>query len=111
MEKFVEFSVHKYMDMHPHKEVSIVKGKNEEEIKENAIKYCKIITEVCSGGPTSFVKVLSREEAAEYLANEFKKHLLDTEWADEDNIMFALEVASKNNINIFFDCYGRRSKK
>jgi len=110
MEKFVEFSVHEYMDMHPHKEVSIIKGENEEEIRKNAIEHAKRMTEVYSGGPTSFVKILSREEAAEDLVNEYKKCLLDTVWPDEENIAAALEVTSENNINLFFDCYGRRSK-
>ena len=111
MEKFVEFSVHEYMDMYPHKEVTTIKGESIEEIKENAIEHAKRMTEIYSGGPTSFVKILSREEAAEYLVSEFKKCLLDTVWPDEDNIEDALKVTSENNINLFFDCYGRRSKK
>lgn len=111
MEKFVEFSVHEYMDMHPHKEITTIKGESIEEIKENAVKHAKRMTEVYSGGPTSFVKILSREEAAEYLANEFKECLLDTVWPDEDNIEDALKVTSENNINLFFDCYGRRRSK
>ena len=111
MEKFVEFSVHEYMDMYPHKEITTIKGESIEEIKENAVKHAKRMTEVYSGGPTSFVKILSREEAAEYLVSEYKKCLLDTVWPDEDNIEAALKVTSEYNINLFFDCYGRRSKK
>ena len=111
MEKFCEFSVHEYMDMYPHKEIRTFKGGNESEITANAVEWAKHMTEVYSGGPTSFVKILSREEAANYLTKQYKECLMDACWPDEDNIESALKVTSERNIRLFFDCYGRNSNK
>lgn len=107
MEKFCEFSVHEYMDMHPHSEVRTFKGADENEIKAHAIAWAKGMSDVYSGGPTSFVKILTKAEAAEHLAKMYKECLLDDRWPDEDNIEGALRVTSEKNIKIFFDCYGR----
>ena len=111
MEKFCEFSVHEYMDIHPYKEIRAFKGSNESEITANAVEWAKHMTEVYSGGPTSFVKILSREEAANYLVEDYRACLMNTHWPDDINIEEALKVASEKNIRLFFDCYGRNSNK
>lgn len=111
MEKFCEFSVHEYMDMYPHSEVRTFKGKDEEEIKANAVAWAKEMTQAYSGGPTSFVKIMSRADAADYLCKIYKECLMDSCWPDEENIDSALHVTSEKNIKLFFDCYGRNSNK
>lgn len=111
MEKFCEFLVHEYMDMHPHVEVRTFKGETEEEIKANAIAWAKEMTAKYSGGPTNFVKILDRTEAADHLCKIYKECLMDTCFPDDINIEEALKVTSEKNIKLFFDCYGRKSNK
>ena len=67
MKKFVEFSFHEYMNMYPTQEVRIMEGKNLEAIKVEAKAWAKQMTELYSGGPTSFVKVWTKEEAREWI--------------------------------------------
>lgn len=111
MEKFCEFSVHEYMDMHPHQEVRTFKGKDEEEIKANAIAWASEMTKNYSGGPTSFVKIMSKHEAADHLTRMYRECLMDTCWPDSENIEEAMKVTSEKNIKLFFDCYGRDNSK
>lgn len=111
MEKFCEFSVHEYMDMHPYKKVRTFKGDNESEITANAVEWAKQMTQTYSGGPTNFVKIMSREEAADFLVKQYKECLMDTCFPDDDNVEEALKVTSEKNIRLFFDCYGRNSNK
>ena len=67
MKKFVEFSLHEYMDMYPTQQVRIMEGKNLEAIQVEAKAWAKQMTELYSGGPTSFVKVWTKEEAREWI--------------------------------------------
>lgn len=111
MKRFVEFSAHEYMDMHPSYTTQVIEGENEDEIKANALEWAKQMTRNYSGGPTSFEKIMTKQEAAEMLANEYKMCLLDSKWPDDDNIEEALKVTSEKNIRFFFDCYGRNANK
>lgn len=111
MKRFCKFTIHEYMDMHPSYITRLFEGKEESEIKATAVEWASEMTKIYSGGPTTFIKILNREEAAEFLTKEFKACLMDTCWPDEDNIEEALKVTSENNIKLFFECYGRNSNK
>lgn len=67
MKKFVEFSLHEYMDEHPTQQVRIMEGENLEAIESTSKEYAAGISKVYSGGPTSFVKVWTKEEAREWI--------------------------------------------
>ena len=67
MKKFVEFSLHEYMDEHPTQQVRIWEGETIEAIEVEAIAWAKQMTELYSGGPTSFIKVWTKEEAREWI--------------------------------------------
>lgn len=67
MKKFVEFSLHEYMNEYPTQQVRIMEGENLEAIKSASKKYAEDITKMYSGGPTSFVKVWTREEAKDWI--------------------------------------------
>ena len=67
MKKFVEFSLHEYMDMYPTQQVRIMEGKNLEAIESASKEFAAGMSKVYSGGPTSFVKVWTKEEAREWI--------------------------------------------
>lgn len=67
MKKFVEFSLHEYMDEHPTQQVRIWEGKTIEAIEAEAIAWAKQMTKLYSEGPTSFIKVWTKEEAREWI--------------------------------------------
>ena len=67
MKKFVEFSLHEYMDMYPTQQVRIMEGENLEAIKNASKEFAADMSKVYSGGPTSFVKVWTKEEAREWI--------------------------------------------
>lgn len=67
MKKFVEFSLHEYMDKFPRQQVRVWEGETIEAIKTEAKAWAKQMTELYSGGPTSFVKVWTKEEAREWI--------------------------------------------
>ena len=67
MKKFVEFSLHEYMDMYPTQEVRIMEGKNLEAIESASKEFAADMSKVYSGGPTFFVKVWTKEEARKWI--------------------------------------------
>ena len=67
MKRFVEFSLHEYMDEHPTQQVRIMESENLEAIEVISKEYAAGISKVYSGGPTSFVKVWTKEEAREWI--------------------------------------------
>ena len=67
MKKFVEFSLHEYMDMYPTQQVRVMEGENLEAIKSASKEFAASMSKVYSGGPTSFVKVWTKEEAREWI--------------------------------------------
>ena len=67
MKRFVEFSLHEYTDEHPTQQVRIMEGENLEAIESTSKEYAAGISKVYSGGPTSFVKVWTKEEAREWI--------------------------------------------
>ncbi len=91
MELFCEFSVHEYMDEHPRKHVQTFLGETKEDIEKNAKEYASQMTLAYSGGPTTFIKVMNKEEDEENIkdviayedahhqedSEDFKKEMLD----------------------------------
>lgn len=67
MEKFCLFELHEYMDMYPQKKVMTFRGEDEEAIAFNASNWAKEISAIYSGGPTKFIKVMSKEEAKAHI--------------------------------------------
>lgn len=67
MELFCEFSVHEYMDEHPRKHVRTFIGESKEDIEGKAREYAKQMTDAYSGGPTTFVKVMNKQEAETHI--------------------------------------------
>lgn len=97
MKRFVEFSLHEYMDEHPTQQVLIMEGKNLEAIESASKEYAADISKVYSGGSTSFVKVWTKEEARE--------------WIDRNKVQIGEDPSSEdkewiNSIeDIFYTCY------
>ena len=65
--KFVGFRLHEYMVMYPAQQVRIMEGENLESIKRSSKEVAESMSKVYSGGPTSFVKVWTKEEAREWI--------------------------------------------
>ena len=97
MKRFVEFSLHEYMDEHPTQQVLIMEGKNLEAIESTSKEYAVDISKAYSGCPTSFVKVWTKEEARE--------------WIDRNKAQIGEDPSSEdkewiNSIeDIFYTCY------
>lgn len=97
MEKFVEFSLHEYMDMYPTQHVRTMKGENLEDIEKNSKEYAKLMTKQYSGGPTSFVKVMNKEEARQWIDKNIAEIGNNPDDIDKDWI--------KTVEGIFHSCY------
>ena len=97
MELFCEFSVHEYMDEYPRKHVQTFLGETKEDIEKNAREYASQMTLAYSGGPTTFIKVMNKEEAEAHI-----KDVIAYEDAhpQEDSEEFKQEMW-----NIFYRCY------
>lgn len=97
MEKFCELSLHEYMDEYPQKKVRTFVGNSLAEIEKNARDFCKKMSECYSGGPTTFIKVMTSEEAKKHIEDLVayeKKH-----WQD-DSLEFINNVT-----NLYKKCY------
>ena len=97
MKKFVEFSLHEYMDEHPTQQVRIMEGENLEAIKSTSKEFAKDISKVYSGGPTSFVKVWTKEEAREWIDKNKAQIGEDPSFEDKEWI--------DNIEDAFYTCY------
>ena len=97
MELFCEFSVHEYMDEYPRKHVRTFIGESKEVIEDTAKKWAKGMTEMYSGGPTNFVKIMNKEEAEAHI-----KEICAYEDAhpQEDSEEWKHEMW-----NLFYKCY------
>lgn len=98
MEKFCLFTIHEYMDMYPEKYVRTFVADDESAIGTEARKWAKHMNENYSGGTTTFIKVMTRDEAKKYaqgLIDDELKHQRDD---SEEFITHIMEV--------FDNCYG-----
>lgn len=73
MKRFVEFSVHEYMDECPRTEIRTFKGDTLEQIEASAKEFAEEMTRNYSGGPTKFVKVMTKEDACNWYESEKAK--------------------------------------
>ena len=102
MKRFVEFSLHEYMDEHPTQQVLIMEGKNLEAIENASKEYAADISKVYSGGSTSFVKVWTKEEAREWIDRNKAQigkdpSSEDKEWIDSiEDIFYTCYVSTLN---------------
>lgn len=84
MKRFVEFSLHEYMDEHPTQQVRIMEGDTLEAIESSSKEYASQISKLYSGGPTSFVKVWEFPEANDWYIKIHKELGPSDNWSDED---------------------------
>ena len=78
MKRFVEFSVHEYMDMYPCKEIATIEGNTIEDIEAKAKEYAAYMSEWYSG-PTSFVKILTKDEIRKWIDSKWNNIILNRE--------------------------------
>ena len=97
MKRFVEFSLHEYMDEHPTQQVLIMEGKNLEAIESASKEYAADISKVYSGGSTSFVKVWTKEEAREWIDRN-KAQIGEDPSSEDKKWIDSIE-------DIFYTCY------
>ena len=97
MKKFVEFSLHEYMDEHPAQQVRIWEGKTIKAIEAEAIAWAKQMTKLYSGGPTSFIKVWTKEEAREWI-DKNKAQINENPSSEDKEWINSIEDA-------FYTCY------
>ena len=100
MKKFVEFSLHEYMDEHPTQQVRTWEGETIEAIEADARAWAKQMTELYSGGPTSFIKIWDFNDANSWFIKELKAignnpDSVDKEWIE--NTQKALEECYPEN--------------
>lgn len=84
MKRFVQFSVHEYMDMYPRIETRIFEGDSLESITTLAKEWAENMTKAYSGGPTTFEGILTDQEAFDWLKKEVQSmkypYKSDLEW-------------------------------
>lgn len=97
MELFCEFSVHEYMDEYPRKHVQTFLGETKEDIEKNAKEYASQMTLAYSGGPTTFIKVMNKEEA--------EAHIKDVIAYEDAHPQEDSEDFKKDILEIFHRCY------
>ena len=88
MKRFVEFSLHEYMDEHPTQQVRLWEGETIEAIEAEARAWAKQMTELYSGGPTSFIKIWDFNDANSWFIKELKAiggkpDSADKEWIED----------------------------
>lgn len=98
MEKFVLFKVHEYMDMHPEDYVRTFIADDEDAIRTEAIKWANYMKHNYSGGTTTFVRLMGKDEAQRYI-----QRLIDREhrMPQDDSQEFIANIKS-----LFDKCYG-----
>ena len=97
MELFCEFSVHEYMDMYPRTTVRTFVADDLEGIQNAAKEYARYMNTNYSGGSTTFIKVMSKEEARKYIEKQCA--IVDPKLEDPEEF-------SDRVWKIFHDCYG-----
>lgn len=97
MELFCEFSVHEFIDEFPRKEVRTFIGESEEDIESNARDWAKQMTDMYSGGPTTFIKVMNKQEA--------EAHINELITYEDANPQPDSEEFKQEMWNLFHKCY------
>lgn len=99
MKKFVEFTIHDYMDMYP----STTMHSMEE---EQAAAFAEHMNTTYSGGTTSLKRILTKEEAQEYVVNTIQDVLDRPNVTTKDGSLDSVDVEFiKNLLSEFDKCY------
>lgn len=96
MKRFVKFSVHEYMDMHPHTEMRIYEGDSLLSITTRAKEWAENMTKAYSGGPTTFEGVLTAQAAFDW----FKKEIQSMKYPRKSDLEWI-----KKTIDAINECY------
>lgn len=97
MKRFCKFLLHDYMDLKPREEIKIFIGNSYEDITKTCKEYSEHMNKTYSGGTTTFVKILSEEEAKSCV-NEIIQRELSDKQPDSDYIINSVK-------NKFTECY------
>lgn len=73
MERFVKFRTHDYMDMYPTYQVIAFSGDTEGDVVNAAKAYEEHMKMTYCSGDTTMIKVMSAEEAKEYIDKQISK--------------------------------------
>jgi hypothetical protein len=99
MKRFCEFSLHDYMDLKPREEILMFAGNSSEDIVKICKEYAEHMNTIYSGGTTTFVKVLSKEEAKLWVNEIAQRELLSD---DSEELITSIK-------NKFKECYGEEN--
>lgn len=100
MKKFHVIQIHDYMDMYPRKQVICLE---EDKIQD----WCKEMNLAYSGGTTTFVKTMSKEEALSYCIDEIDKIINNPIVSKDNGDLDSIDVEDiKKVINLFKQSYG-----
>lgn len=73
MERFVMFKTHDYMDLYPTYQVIAFSGDTEGEVVSAAQAYEEHMKMTYCSGDTTMIKVMSEEEALDYINKQIEK--------------------------------------
>jgi hypothetical protein len=96
MKRFVKFSVHEYMDMHPCTEVMLYEGDSLESITTKAKEWAEDMSRAYSGGITTFKGILTAQEAFDW----FKKEIQSMKYPCKSDLEWI-----KKTIDAITECY------
>lgn len=100
MKKFHVIQIHDYMDMYPRKQVICLE---EDKIQD----WCKEMNLSYSGGTTTFIRTMEREEAAFYCLNEIDKIINNPIVSRDNGDIDSVDAEDiKKVINLFKQSYG-----
>lgn len=100
MKKFHIVETHDYMDFHPRQRVICME---ESQIKD----WCKEMNMSYSGGTTTFVKTMSKEEALSHCIDEIDKIINNPIVSRDNGDLDSIDVEDiKKVINLFKQSYG-----
>ena len=90
MERFVKFEIHEYMDMYPQVKAMHFIGDTKEIIEYDAKAFAEDMNAHYSGGTTTFIKIMSAEEAKKYVDDSIAYE--KTHWDDETSEDFVTQL-------------------
>lgn len=98
MKKFCLFKLHEYMDMYPENHIRIMEGENEEAIEKTAIGFAQHMNKNYSGGTTTYIGLMTSEEAKDYIEKLIDDPKLGR-CSDEEEVKFW---------EMYEECYGTK---
>lgn len=99
MKKFVEFTIHDYMDMYPRTTMRSME-------EEQAAAFAEDMNTNYSGGTTSLKRILTKEEAREYVIDTIQDVLDNPNVTTKDGSLDGVDVDFiKNLVKEYNICY------